>query len=141
MKAMFDINVVLDIVGRREPFLAASEAAFLRAVEESGRPVLSSHAYPTLYYLLGAAATRKKRAAAMDWIFQSFSAASVGERELAAARSFGMADFEDAIVAAAAASSGCDCIVTRNAGHFRGSPVDAVSPEEFANRPPRPPKK
>ena len=44
MKAMFDINVVLDIVGRREPFLTASEAAFLRAVEEAGRPMLSSHA-------------------------------------------------------------------------------------------------
>lgn len=42
MKAMFDINVVLDIVGRREPFLAASEAAFMRAVEDIGRPMLSS---------------------------------------------------------------------------------------------------
>lgn len=42
MKAMSDINVVLDIVGRREPFLAASEAAFMRAVEEIGRPMLSS---------------------------------------------------------------------------------------------------
>ena len=40
-------------------------------------------------------------------------------------------DFEDAMVAAAAVSAGCDVIVTRNAGHFTGSPVPAVSPEEF----------
>ena len=35
------------------------------------------------------------------------------------------------ICAAAAVSAGCDVIVTRNAGHFTGSPVPAVSPEDF----------
>ena len=131
MTAMFDINVVLDVVGRREPFLKLSEEAYLHAVELADRPFLAAHAYATLYYLLGSATTRKRREAAMDWVFESFSAASIGERELAAARSYGMPDFEDAMVAAAAVSAGCGAIVTRNAVHFSGSPVPAVSPEEF----------
>ncbi len=131
MKALFDINVVLDIVGRREPFREAAEAAYVHAAGGAGKPFLAAHAYATLFYLLGAAATRKKRSAAMDWIFDSFSVAAIGDGELAAARSYPMPDFEDAMVAAAALSAGCGIIVTRNANHFSGSPVPAVSPSEF----------
>lgn len=131
MKAMFDINVVLDIIGRREPFAGAADAAYVHAVELGDRPFLAAHAYATLFYLLGASATRKRRKAAMDWLFESFSAACVGERELATARSYAMTDFEDAMVSAAAVSAGCDVIVTRNCADFVGSPVTAVSPEGF----------
>ncbi len=131
MKAMFDINVVLDIVGRREPFVKAAEAAYLHAVGLSGLPFLSVHAYATLYYLLGTVPAKRQRQAAMDWIFASFSVAAFGEREMAMARSYPMEDFEDAMVSAAAASAGCGVIVTRNCAHFDGSPVPAVTPEGF----------
>lgn len=131
MKAMFDINVVLDIIGRRDPFAEAADAAYVHAVDFWDRPFLAAHAYATLFYLLGASAARKQRKAAMDWLFESFSAACVGERELAAARSYNMPDFEDAMVSAAAVSAGCEVIVTRNGADFAGSPVPAVSPEVF----------
>ena len=36
-----------------------------------------------------------------------------------------------AVVSAAAESSSCDYIVTRNLGDFKGSPVAAISPEDF----------
>ncbi len=131
MKAMFDINVVLDIVGRREPFLQAAEAAYLHAVSLSGLPFLPVHAYATLYYLLGTASAKRRRQSAMDWIFDSFSVAAIGEREMSLARSYPLEDFEDAMVSAAAASAGCGVIVTRNCAHFGGSPIPAVTPEEF----------
>ncbi len=131
MKAMFDINVVLDVVGRREPFLQAAEAAYLHAVSLSGLPFLPVHAYATLYYLLGTASAKRRRQAAMDWIFDSFSVAAIGEREMSLARSYPLEDFEDAMVSAAATSAGCGVIVTRNCAHFDGSPVPAVTPEAF----------
>ena len=131
MKTLFDINVVLDIVGRREPFLEPAEKAYLHAAESGGKPFLPAHAYATLFYLLGTATTRKNRQAAMDWIFDSFSVAAIGQKELTAARSYLMPDFEDAMVAAAAVSAGCDVIVTRNAAHFASSPVLAIAPDEF----------
>ena len=67
MRVMFDINVVLDIVGSRKPFYADSRSAFLRVIESGDEPCLAIHAYPTIYYLLGAAATRAKRKKAMGW--------------------------------------------------------------------------
>ena len=131
MRAMLDINVVLDIVGGRKPFYEASKTAFLKIVEQGETPFLAVHAYPTIYYLLGSAVTRKQRDGAMEWVFDSFNAAAIGQGEIAAARGFGMADFEDALVASAAVSAGCERIVTRNVADFAASPVKAVSPADF----------
>ena len=99
MKVMLDINVVLDIVGGRKLFYETSKTAFLKIVEQGETPFLAVHAYPTIYYLLGSAVTRKQRDGAMEWVFDSFNAAAIGQGEIAAARGFGMADFEDALVA------------------------------------------
>ena len=131
MRVMFDINVVLDIVGTRKPFYDNSRAAFLKVIESGSEPYLSIHAYPTIYYLLGAASTRAKRGSAMDWVFDSFVVANAGQRELDVARSLGMPDFEDALVAAAASSAGCDLILTRNVADFAQSPVKVLSPAEY----------
>jgi len=132
MKVMFDINVVLDIVANRMPFLEHSRTAYLRVVENDDEPCIAVHAVATLYYLLGGAATRKKREAAMDWVLSSFKIAPAGESEVSAARALSFPDFEDALVAACAAASGCELILTRNVKDFRNSPVPAIAPDQFA---------
>ena len=134
MRVMFDINVVLDIVGSRKPFYADSRSAFLRVIESGDEPCLAIHAYPTIYYLLGGAATRAKRKSAMEWVFGSFRVAGAGEQELAVARGLDISDFEDALVASAALSAGCDLILTRNVEDFAVSPVKAMSPSAFLSR-------
>ena len=131
MKILFDINVVLDIVGMRHPFYKDSKAAFLKSIELGAKPMLALHTYPTLYYLLGSLDTPAARDVAMEWIFEEFDAASEGAAELTAARNYGMADFEDALVLAAAVSAGCDCIITRNVRDFAKSPVRVLSPTDF----------
>jgi len=134
MKVLFDINVVLDIVGARKPFYDNSRSAFLKVIESGAEPCLAIHAYPTIYYLLGAVSTRAKRKSAMEWVFESFSVAGAGRQELAVARSLDMPDFEDALVASAASSAECDLIITRNVEDFAASPVRALSPTEFLAR-------
>ena len=131
MRVMFDINVVLDIVGSRQPFYEDSKNAFLKVIESGDEPFLAIHAYPTIYYLLGSSTTRDQREGAMVWVFDSFSAAGAGQRELAVARKLPMPDFEDALVASAASSAGCDLILTRNEADFAASPIKALSPKKF----------
>ena len=99
--------------------------------ERTARNVRPVNQPPSLYYLLGATETRSVRADLMEWVFDTFEVAQEGVAELTAARSYGMTDFEDALVVAAAVSAGCDCIITRNAKDFAGSPVRAVSPTDF----------
>ena len=134
MNVMFDINVVLDIVARRQPFYGSSRTAFLKVIEDGDRPCLSAHAFATLYYLLGTASTRKQREVAMQWIFESFAVAGLGEVEVSAARGYGLSDFEDALVVATAVASKCRCILTRNVRDFKGSVVKAMDPAEFVSR-------
>ena len=131
MRVMFDINVVLDIVGTRKPFYDDSKAAFLKVVESGEVPFLAVHAYPTIYYLLGSASTLAQRDGAMEWLVDSFSVAGAGPHELEAARNMSMSDFEDALVVSSAMTAGCDLIITRNAVDFASSPLKAMSPTEF----------
>ena len=56
---------------------------------------------------------------------------SVQHAELMRARALGWSDFENAVMAAAAESSGCEALVTRNVKDFAGSPVTALTPEEY----------
>ena len=69
MRVLFDINVVLDIVGSRKPFYDNSKAAFLKVMESGAEPYLAIHAYPTIYYLLGSATTRAKRSGGRHVLF------------------------------------------------------------------------
>ena len=133
MKVMFDINVIPDIVARRQPFYADSRAAYLKVIEGGDDPCLSVHALSTLYYLLGAAPTRKQRNAAMDWIFGAFKVAGLSADEVEIARNLGLSDFEDALVVAAARSSGCSCIVTRNVRDFSRCGMRVVDPVGYVS--------
>jgi len=123
--------VVLDIVANREPFLADSRAAYLRTVENGDDVCIAVYAVAMLYYLLGDSSTRRKREMAMDWVLSSFKVASAGEAEVFSARALGFADFEDALVATSARTSGCELIVTRNAKDFAHSPVPVKTPSQF----------
>lgn len=67
----------------------------------------------------------------MDWVLRHLDVTPVTREGFLRARALGWPDFEDAVVAAAAESGGCSRIVTRNVADFAGSPVLAVTPEEF----------
>ena len=60
-----------------------------------------------------------------------FEVVPAGRDAMLRARTLGWDDFEDAVVAAAAESAGCDALVTRNVKDFRDSPVPALTPEEY----------
>ena len=130
MKAMIDINVLVDVLQRREPFLHT--AAILCDSAKAGRyeGVVASHAVTTLYYVVRRYADRAAAGKALDWILSTFEVVPCDKAVFLLAKSLDFTDFEDAVVAASAAASSCDCIATRNIGDFRKSPVRAITPEE-----------
>ena len=136
MRLVVDLNVVLDVVQRREPHYAAAAAVLSRIVERKFDGVLPSHALPTLHYIVDRFAGRGKAGELVDWLLQHFEVAEAGKTEFVQARNLGFADFEDAVVAACALRARCDLILTRNIADFDGSPVPAMTPEEFLARDP-----
>ena len=123
---LVDVNVILDALLGRPP--QGGAAAGLWAATEQKRlgALVPAHGVTTLFYLVrqgkGTAAARR----AVDTVLSVFGVAPVDEAVLRRALSLGWTDFEDAVCAAAAEAAGCDLIVTRDPGGFRGSPVPVV---------------
>ena len=131
MKVLFDLNIVLDVVQRREPFYQMSAAALSIAVRGDAQGVFPCHGVTTVHYLVSRYADKRRADELVDWLCNRFEIGAAGRRECARARSLPFADFEDAVVCAVAEACGCDGIVTRNLGDFSESPIRSLSPEEF----------
>jgi predicted nucleic acid-binding protein len=131
MKVLIDLNVLLDVVQKREPHYAASAAVLSCVVRKDVEACLPGHALTTIHYVVGRSRDRKKADEVVDWLLGAFDVVGEGKEEFLRARRLPMGDFEDAVVASAAERGGCDCVVTRNVADFRGSPVRALTPEEF----------
>jgi predicted nucleic acid-binding protein len=128
---LVDLNVLLDVIQRREPHYPASAAVLDEVVREHVQAVLPAHVFTTLHYLVGRHQSITVAHEAVDWLLAHFDVVSAGREELVRARALGWRDFEDGVVAAAAEFSGCAQIVTRNVRDFVASSVPAVTPEEF----------
>ena len=92
---------------------------------------LAAHGLTTVHYLVRRYQDGPTADGAVDWLLRYFTILGVGQEELVRARGLGWHDFEDAVVAAVAEASGCVAIVTRNVKDFAGSPVEALTPEEY----------
>lgn len=128
---LLDVNVLLDVVQKREPHYRASAAVIDGVVRGHREAVIPAHAVTTIHFLVGRYQDTRTANLAVDWLLRRFTIADVGYQVLARAQRLGWDDFEDAVVAAAAERRGCRTIVTRNIKDFTDSPVPALTPEEF----------
>jgi predicted nucleic acid-binding protein len=128
---LVDLNVILDVVQAREPHYQASANVIDRVVLKQEEGALAGHAITTVHYLVTRYRNRKTADETVDWLLRHFRIATVGEHQLRRAQALAWPDFEDAVVAAAAESAECSCIVTRNVRDFKKNPLPAFTPEEY----------
>jgi predicted nucleic acid-binding protein len=131
MRLMLDLNVLLDVAQRREPFYAASAKVLSQAVEGPSMACLPGHVLSTLYYIVFKYAGREHAGTLVDWVLAHLEIVPQDRIQFIRARSLRFEDFEDAAVASAAEAAGCEFIVTRNVADFGSSPVPAITPEEL----------
>jgi predicted nucleic acid-binding protein len=131
MKLMIDLNVVLDVVQRRETFYFGSATVLSKIVGKEHAGCVPSHALTTLYYLVHRASGEEQANAVVDLLLSQFEIVPQDKGQFVRARMLAMPDFEDAALAVAAETVGCELILTRNMADFQGSPVQAMTPEEF----------
>ena len=129
MKALLDLNVLLDVIQNRQPHYADSATVLSAARSGEFVALIPFHAVTTIFYLIERAQNTASQT--VDWLFQHFEIPAVNKNTLVEARRLGLKDFEDAVVASVAAQQGCDWIVSRNAVDFSASPVKAISPADF----------
>lgn len=134
MDLVLDNNIVLDHIGRREPFYALSRKVCLLGIVEAANTYISVNVLTDIYYLL-----RKDYGSqgAQDMIERSLSflrLIGITPEDAEKALASRWDDFEDCLVARCAEKIGADYVVTRNVRDFADSTVEAVTPEELFSR-------
>ncbi len=135
MQVLFDINVLLDALLAREPFMA--DAAFLLTAVESSQieGFMSATTVTDVHYLVGRQTKSPETAiTAVNRLLDLMEICPVDRNVLEQAITLSFADFEDAVQVACAISSGLDAIITRNLDGFKGSPISVLSSTELKRR-------
>lgn len=131
MKVFFDTNIILDVLRNREPFVQHSQAVWLLA--EQGRIVgqVSALSFASIFYIARRftdTGTAQDLLRQLRAVFQPVACdATVIDQSLAS----DFPDFEDAVQYFSARNAAADCIVTRDAKHFRNATIPVLSPEQF----------
>lgn len=134
MDLMLDSNIILDHIGRREPFYELSRRTCLLGVIGEANTFISANMLTDIYYLL-----RKDYGSkgAQDLIENNLSflqLVGVSPEDVQRALSRRWGDFEDCLVTCCAEKIKADYIITRNVKDFRESSVEAITPQELFAR-------
>jgi predicted nucleic acid-binding protein len=131
LRILLDVNVILDVLADRKPWVDAS-AAVLALLEDDGIDgFVAAHSVTTLYYLTAKYLTPKKATAAMVDLLKLVSVAEVNQDVILKALSLGWADFEDAVQGVCAVQVGADFLITRDTSGFEALSIPALTPNEF----------
>lgn len=131
MRAMIDINVVIDYVANREPFADSAEQVFRLCARKKINGLLSAGMVTTIYYVLRKQIGAERTLAALQTIAKYIEIVDVNNADITKAFGSDMPDFEDAVLAQSAKRAKATCIITRDVKDFDKSTVPVMSPEDF----------
>jgi predicted nucleic acid-binding protein len=128
---LLDIDVIIDVLARREPFFAPAANLWAKVENKHIRAYLASHTITTLFYLISKVKDKKFAEECVRDLLSVFEIAPVDKPTLLLALKAGFKDFEDAVQHAAAKQVNADFIITRNIKDFRKSDIPIASPDSF----------
>ena len=130
-RVLYDINVLLDVLLMREPFLADSASALDAVGQGQVEGYVAGHAVTTLFYLLQRELGMAKSRQVLAGLLTKMRVAPVTDAGIRQALNNSFKDFEDGVTYAAAQEAEVSVIVTRNVNDFTKGIIPAVLPEVF----------
>ncbi len=135
MNVMIDTNVILDVMGKREPFFQHSASVLMLVAQNKLSASITANTITDIYYLSKKfIPNREEIKGALLNLMDLFNVVEVNGTDCSKAFDLNMYDYEDALLAQCAKRSKATYIVTRNTKDFKGSPVEALTPDAFLNR-------
>ena len=131
MKVALDTNVVLDLLANRVEFVEAATAIFYQVETAKIQGILCATTFTTLHYLLTKSLSAKIANQSIKKLLLLFEIAPVTRQVIELASVSKQADFEDAVLAIAAAQAGAELIITRNPRDFMQGPLQVITPTEW----------
>jgi predicted nucleic acid-binding protein len=131
LSILFDLNVIMDALQRREPFFATSASALACAETKRIHGWVAPHSLTTLFYLIAKYRSPDRARVAISELLTFLSVAPIDQTVIEKALNLPYDDFEDAVQMASAVGAGADYVVTRDATGYRVGPLPALEPAEM----------
>jgi len=131
VKALFDTNIILDVLLDREPFvdLSASLVSLVETGEIKG--YLCATTLTTIDYLISKSQNREVAKKELLKLLGMFQICSVNQQVLQLFLSSRFKDFEDAVQFYPGVCNNVDSIVTRNTKDYKKEQLSVYTPAEI----------
>ena len=131
LTVLIDLNVILDVLQRREPFYNASARVLAAAETGVVEGWVAAHSLTTLFYLLGRYESTEQARVSLTELLTFLSVAAVDQTVIEQALNLYYPDFEDAVQMMAAVRSGAQYVITRDVRDYGMGPLPALQPAEL----------
>jgi predicted nucleic acid-binding protein len=131
IRLLIDLNVLLDVLQKREPFFAASSQVLSLVEVGKIEGHISAHSVTTLMYLLSKDKSPELARVVLTSLLQFLKVVKVDQSTIEQALNLTYKDYEDAVQMIAALQSGQDFLITRNPRDYPHSPVPVLQPMEL----------
>jgi predicted nucleic acid-binding protein len=129
-RLFLDTNIVIDVLGRREPFCNDAVQLFTMAYNKQVQLIVSPMTYATTAFIL-----RKHGPEGIRNLLSNFRQlsriATTNERIIDDSLASQFDDFEDAMQYYTALKSKADIIITRNGKDFKASTIPVMTAAEY----------
>ena len=130
-KLFLDANVVLDLLGERDPFYKAVARIATLADKGEFNLVVSALTYSIVFDMLSKFEDREVVKEKIRKFKVIAETSDLTDKILEKGLSSKFSDFEDALQYHCALMMNCDIVITRNGKDFKGSEIPVLSPDEF----------
>lgn len=130
-RIFLDTNVILDLLGEREPFYLATAKLASLADNNLITLVASPISFTTVSYILSKFETSKVVREKLRKFKILCEICSLDEHIIEKGLNSSFKDFEDSLQYFSAVSANCDIIITRNAKDFKSSLLPVMNVEEY----------
>lgn len=130
-RLFLDTNIVLDLLGERDPFYLP--AAKIASLSDRGEIdiVVSALTYSTVYYVLSKFEGKEVAREKVRKFKVLAQTADLTDQIIDKALLSKFKDLEDALQYYCALGQQCNLIITRNGGDFKNSEIPVLGPDEY----------
>lgn len=131
MRVLLNTNVLLDVLLKREPWVAESSAVW--QVHDEGQIIghVMACAIADIFYIARRLTTLETACTAVRICLEAFEICAVDRQTLEQAQTLPGGDFEDNLQIACASLFGLDAIVTRDTQGFKAAAMPVLTPAEL----------
>jgi hypothetical protein len=131
LKVLFDLNIILDVLQKREAFYDFSARSLARAETGEIQGWLAAHSVSTLYYLIARDKSPEQARVAVTSLLKFLKIAPVDQTIIEHALSLPYRDFEDAVQMSAGVFIKADYLLTRNVKDYQPALLNVIQPAEL----------